>query len=791
MTAAVVGLDRDEETGDPWDLRLLGPAAGVWSGAAAGLLGVTVGVLTAALVVAVLLPVLLIRRRSVGRVTTRPTPRFGWFPAVAIGALTVSGWATAAVTVDRATTDPLAVAAESGQRIEITGTVAARPRSLGSGFGGAATWMVPIEVVSARVAGEEVVTSLRISVRSNDPDWGAMGIGTLVQAAGVGSIDTFPVVPGVLVRVRGSPVVLDTAPGWAAWTAVVAESVHRQAAALGGDPGALLPGLVLGDTSTVPDDLTDAARTTGLTHLLAVSGSHFSVVCGLVVVALRGAGPRVAAVGGLVTMAALVLLVGPQPSVVRAAVMAAVAMLALLTGRVRTALPALFTAVLVLILLDPTLALSFGFALSVLATGALVTLAPRWSRRLQGRGWPAGWADLVAIPVAAAVVTAPLVAVLSGSISVVAIPANIAVAPAVVPALLLGLAATVLGLWWPWGGQVAAELAAPPLEWIAFVAREFAQWPGAVVPWPASPVGALTLGAVLIAGCVLLRFRSARAAVTVLLCGALLGQLPALVLSADWPPPGWRMVLCEVGQGTAVVLATDDPTAVLLVDTGPDPAAVDRCLDDLGVHTVSLLVLTHLHADHVDGLTGVSDGRVIQAVLSGPIAGQELTHHRVQRELGAGPVRLTAAPGAVYQLPGLSLTVIGPRPGIGGAGAVNDASVVALVDQHGLRTLITGDIESAGQRSVLTSGTEVSADVLLQPHHGSAEVLPELLAAVGPQVTLIGVGLDNDYGHPAPSALALVGERGIAVGRTDLDGDVAVLSERQGLVLVRRGAGAG
>src|SRR6476619_1159405 len=121
----------------------------------------------------------------------------------------------------------------------------------------------------------------------------------------------------------------------------------------------------------------------------------------MVVVVLRRFGPRTAAVGGGLTLVGLVILVGPAPSVLRAAAMGAIAMLALLAGRTRSCVPALAAAVITLLLIDPELAISVGFALSVLATGGLILIAPVWSESLQRSGVPPGWADLLVVPVAA------------------------------------------------------------------------------------------------------------------------------------------------------------------------------------------------------------------------------------------------------------------------------------------------------------------------------------------------------------------------------------------------------
>ena len=214
------------------------------------------------------------------------------------------------------------------------------------------------------------------------------------------------------------------------------------------------------------DGLTPAleadAKVTGLTHLLAVSGSHFALLCGLAVLLLRGAGPKPAAAGGAMVLVGLVVLVGPGASVLRAAVMGSIGLLAMSTGRNRSALPALAAATVGLLLYDPTLSRSVGFALSVLATGGLILLAPLWSKALQHWGLPSGWADLLAVPAAAFVSTMPVITALSGAISLASIPANLLAAIVVGPALIIGMGSALTGPWWPSAARPRPGSPGPP-----------------------------------------------------------------------------------------------------------------------------------------------------------------------------------------------------------------------------------------------------------------------------------------------------------------------------------------
>ncbi|WP_264061255.1 ComEC/Rec2 family competence protein, partial [Mycolicibacterium psychrotolerans] len=264
---------------------------------------------------------------------------------------------------------------------------------------------------------------------------------------------------------------------------------------------ALLPALVLGDTSAVPAQVTREFRVAGLTHLTAVSGANVTIVCGAVLLTAALIGPRAAVVLAALTLAGFVVVVQPSASVLRAAVMGAITLLAVLTHRRRQALPALAAAVVALMIGAPELAVDVGFALSVSATAGLVIVAPVWSRRLNGRGWPRPLADAVSVALAAQLVTAPLVAGVSGSVSLVSIVANVLVAPVIPPITLVGTASAALGPLWPAGAQLLIRFTGPEVWWLTTVARWAAAMPAASVPVPSglAGVGIVAAVAVLVA----------------------------------------------------------------------------------------------------------------------------------------------------------------------------------------------------------------------------------------------------------------------------------------------------
>jgi competence protein ComEC len=177
-----------------------------------------------------------------------------------------------------------------------------------------------------------------------------------------------------------------------------------------------------------------------------------------------------------------------------------------------------------------------GFSLSVVATAALVVVAPGWSGRLVGRGWPKPLADAIAVAGAAQVVTAPLVAAISGRFSLVAVVANLVVAPVIAPITVLGTAAAVLAVCWPAGAQLLIRFTGPEVWWVLRVAHWAARVPGASVPVPSGVAGLMVVGCTTVLVVVMWRWRWFRvtlacgAAVTV---GCLLAWLVSGVAGAE------------------------------------------------------------------------------------------------------------------------------------------------------------------------------------------------------------------------------------------------------------------
>ncbi|QSI47752.1 ComEC/Rec2 family competence protein [Thermobispora bispora] len=653
-------------------------------------------------------------------------------------------------------------------------------------------------MVSVSSPAERVRTGVPVLLLGSGPGWAGLLPSQRIKVHG----RLVPAEPGELLAavmlVRGPPEPV-TGPSPVQRVAAALRAGLREACdVLPPEQRGLLPALVVGDVSRMDEQVAQDMRTAGLSHLTAVSGANLSIVAGVTLLIARAAGlPLPArALAAAAAMIAFAVVARPSPSVLRALAMGLVAALALGTGRVRDGVTALCAAVFGLILFDPGLAREYGFALSVCATAGILLLAPRWRDRL-ARRLPPFAAEAIAVPAAAQAGVTPVLVLMAGGLEPVAIPANLLADPAVAPATVLGFtAAAVAPVSMPLA-QLVVRPAGLAVGWIIAVAERAAAVPFATIAWPGGPPGLALLAVAALLAWAVLRRRVLRRIAIALAAGALLAVLAVRPVAAPWPPPGWLLVACDVGQGDAVVLSAG-PGAGVVVDTGPDPARAGRCLRDLGIRRVPLVVLTHPHLDHVGGLAGVLRGRSVGAVVVGPGRPARSEAGRVSRELRAHRIpEWVVPPGTRWRFGATEITVLAPaagpvRAGPGEEAAVNNASVVLLARWLGTAgeplgsALLTGDIETEAQAELLRRGVP-AVDVLKVAHHGSYRQDPAFLAATRARVALISVGAENGYGHPAPGTLLRLRLLGMRVYRTDVGGDIAVTASGGRLAVVARG----
>ena len=761
------------------DSRLAPIAVGLWVGA---WLGTGWGwLMVVGLVVAV---------GAVGVAWRRTSWLAGAVAVAVLGGCLMGGWRAWALE-----SSAVSEVARSQGSARIEGVVVSEPVIRESAWG--ESWIARVRLVSVETASKRWGSGETVLVMASGEAWRSLRVGTrfgvlttLDEPNGAGDVIA-------VARARGAPSVKGDPSPVLQVIERVREGLRAAADGLAPEARALVPALVVGDTASIDADLKADFSATGLTHLTAVSGANLTFLLAFVGVAsrwvgLRGRWLRGASVVGIV---AFVALCRAEPSVVRAATMGVVALGSLGRARGRSGLRPLAVAVCILVVWDPWMSRSWGFALSVFATGGIVAWAGVWADRFSQWMWRP-LAEAIGVTLAAQIATLPLVAVLSGQVSVVSLAANLAAGPLVGPATVLGFGAAAVCLVWPGLAAVLAWGAGWFALGIAAIARTLAGLPGSQVSWPADPVSLAILTAACAAAAVVMPHIAGSTWGSLALMGVLVVTAVWGPIRPGWPPDRWRIAACDVGQGDGFVIRAG-PAAAVMVDTGPDPGLAEACLRTLGVTSVPLLILTHGHADHVGGLSGVvSRVRGGVAVLGsagfGGPAGQAVVDQLDQARV----TRPAAESGAVMTVGEAEVRIldapVAPSSRDSGAGegessAENDASLAVGVvhtaaDGTQVSVLFVGDRGPDGQAELVTRGVP-DVDVLAVPHHGSSRQDPNFLSDSRAELALISCGADNTYGHPADKTLSELGRNGMQTFRTDSDGAIALSGSPDNLVV--------
>ncbi|MTE13172.1 ComEC/Rec2 family competence protein [Nocardia aurantiaca] len=363
-------------------------------------------------------------------------------------------------------------AVRAGQRLVAVVQLTDDPKRVSTGPFGGPKVMMRAALVEYRLGGRVVHSGGAVTVMAPTVGWRTLLPGQRVEFGARVARPWRADLTVAVLRAEAAPTSVSEPPWWQRMAGRVrgdfATSAHR---ALSDDAAGLLPGLVIGDTSTLTEHVEENFRETDLTHLTAVSGANISILLGAILVSMRAltVDPRVGAAAAGAALVMFVILARPSPSVLRAAVMGAVALLALCTGRRKQALPALCAAVIGLLAWSPGLAVDAGFALSVLATAGLIVIAPGWADWLRAHGWWRIPADSFAVAAAAFVVTTPLVIALTGHLSLVAIVVNMLIEPVIAPITILGALGALLACVWSPLATAVMHCTAPPLWWLLTV----------------------------------------------------------------------------------------------------------------------------------------------------------------------------------------------------------------------------------------------------------------------------------------------------------------------------------
>lgn len=521
-----------------------------------------------------------------------------------------------------------------------------------------------------------------------------------------------------------------------------------------GSVSGLVRALLTGRRDGLDDQVQNQLSVAGMSHAVAVSGMHVSMLLMLVSM-LCGGNPRLRAMIGIPVVILFAVMTGGSASVWRAAVMQIMLLSAPLLGRQSDGITTLAAAALVLLLENPWAIASVSFQLSFAAVAGLFLLAnPVKSHMLRWKKQPGPVLRFVASGVSAtlgaSIFTMPLTVYYFGIISIAAPLTNLLGLWAVTGVFTLGLLSCCLGP------------AGPYLAWVVTKLGQFVlglcKWTAAFPYAAAYPQNtALMVWAVLAYGAVIALLFWKRTGVVAPVLSLLTGTFLVCVLWGRWEFTGydWRFTALDVGQGQCLMVQMGDFTAVIDCG-GSDPAQAGenlaRTLHSAGMTRVDALIVTHYDADHFGGVEQLlSRIRVDQIYL--PPGEHGLSGHIYEVETKTELI-----------CQGGKLTIYPPVSGENG----NNSGLCVLATAAEYDMLITGDLDQYAEMRLLSRWNLPKVALLVAGHHGSKSSTSQvLLEKLQPETVVISVGADNSYGHPSPETLARIETIGAQVLRTD------------------------
>lgn len=561
------------------------------------------------------------------------------------------------------------------------------------------------------------------------------------------------------------------------WRKEILNRIHE---ILPGDAGGFAAALLLGERSGITYEMDTSFKVSGVSHVIAVSGLHVSILFALIYTLL--ARRRIlSCLIGIPVLFLFAAIAGFTPSITRACIMQSLMLIAMLFDREYDGPTALSFAVLVMLVVNPLTILSVSFQLSVgCMTGIFLfsesirqylhkfaEKAPFKGRKALQRLLKAA-ASSVSVSLSASIVTTPLVAYYFGCISTISILTNLLVLwvisfifYGVVFCLMLSLASV-------WLAQILGSILAVPIWFVLTTADLISHLPMSAlytsniyaVVWLIGAYGLFTIF-------LLQKKKTPMLLVTCTVFALLLAN------AFSWLEPmgdEFRVTMLNVGQGQSILLQSDGKT--FLVDCGGDydEDAADTAAENLlsqGITRLDGIILTHYDADHAGGvghlLTRIDTDRLLLPYIPAEAQkGFALAHQ------ADGLVEFISQD-QIYSFGDTEMTIFAPIS----YGSGNESSICILFRREDCGILITGDRGFTGEADLLARYDLPQVDILVAGHHGSAgSTSEELLDTVDPQYVWISVGEDNRYGHPADELLLRLYDIDCDIYRTDIHGTI-------------------
>ncbi|MCR1897836.1 DNA internalization-related competence protein ComEC/Rec2 [Irregularibacter muris] len=561
------------------------------------------------------------------------------------------------------------------------------------------------------------------------------------------------------------------------------------------DHANLLKGILFGDKE-LSSDIRDNFVHSGIAHVLAVSGLHVGFLITFVTYTtnLFSIGRKGSLCILTFFLIVYILLTGASPSVIRASIMAFIFLLSKMINKKYDGISALSLAGLLVLLQNPLILYTASFQLSFTAALSIILFYPVISGYLQKIKYiPKSVGSLLSVTLVAQIGTLPISLYHFNQISLISIITNLFIVPSLGILLLVSVIAILSWMIIPFLGEFLFFLSGLLFQWIIYIAFIFSSFKFSYIfmpPFKGQNILLYGIVCLSLAGYIPLRIKRIKIFITTILI---------LLLSFSgiqyFLPQPLKITYLDVGQGDSALIETPSGRTIF-IDGGGYPSFQENTREisedvllpaiySKGIRTIDLAIVSHPHDDHIKGIKELIGKIPIKAIGIYDIKNDIMVDMLALAKKNKIPINYLTSGQTIKLDKGIIMEILSPEgvvPPGNGQNEVNNYSLVAKINFDEISFLFTGDIEKEMEERLVAQGVDVDAMVLKVAHHGSnTSSTEDFINKVNPQVCIISVGKNNNFGHPDPEIIKRLKEYTPYIYRTDERGAVEVISNGNGL----------
>lgn len=553
------------------------------------------------------------------------------------------------------------------------------------------------------------------------------------------------------------------------------------------EEGNLLLAILLGDKDKLSEDIQESFNTSNLSHMLAVSGAHVSyIILGLTYVLQNSIiGKKNGKIVCIIFLLAFMAITNFTPSVTRACIMAILTLFSSIIYRKSDVYTNISVAALITLIFNPYGLLDLGFQLSYGGTIGIIIFIKRIQEKKSNSKVINYIKQMALVSIYANIIIIPIMMYHFNTVSFTFIISNIMASPILGIIVITGFLFIIASITVKPLTRLIAIFIKPILSILIKISQICSKLPFSnilvVTPYMFNVISYYAI----ILYCIKSKKNNKCKIIICLLIVLILINFIIYIF-----PQKLRIFFIDVGQGDSTLIITPDKKTVLIDGGGSDSFDVGEkvllpYLLDRRILKIDYVLISHFDTDHATGVAQIL-GKidVSSIILTRQLEENDIYRHILSIAKEKKIKLIYVKEGDVLKIGGIKISIIHPENKLMINNPMNNNSIVCKVEYNSFSMLLTGDIEMEAEELILRKNINLKADVLKVAHHGSkTSTTGEFLKAINPKVALIGVGKNNNFGHPSNEVIQRLKENGTRIYRTDENGEISITVNKKGRII--------